>query len=446
MKIRTLNVVLFISIIPLIVSRSLSVHFRDKLIENLNYLRLMKVWVQLKPENIQKCDDLMEQIPDGWRIQTWGGATAIFRLNQEDPFDGKKSIFIHHTNKQGGAALIQEVPIPTTSQMIFSAYVRGTGGIVQIWFGNRKTCEWIKNAAWINIPPSKNWQSFSKNLIVPPNIDLARIWLRTSGNSIMEFDDVYLGTETNPDASINLIVNPGFETDGLTSNPILWWQNHIHSTTTAISFHQKYQKSLSYLNVLDMINGNIISIQERAKQIGTHCVLAPEMTSWLLSKSDQFEKIGGSAAREQIYRLAIQLAPNCPQPYAALAKLYTHSSAYWMAAELYKKASNLAENTPTSGRYSFEEGFLRLRYTGELDLAAIAFQKSIEHNGWEASSWHRGAALFYLGQTLELQGKPEEAKKAYQQILNCKDCIYYYDYARDRITSLASELHSKDEQ
>jgi len=221
----------------------------------------------------------------------------------------------------------------------------------------------------------------------------------------------------------------------------LWWNNHINLTPAKKIPQDNLLDNLSYQNIFDMLSGNFALIQERAEQLGSNCALAPEMTAWLLSKADDFEKVGGVAAREQIYQLAIQLAPSCPQPYAALARLYAQNNSNWVAAGLYKQAAYLAEDTLLSGRYSFEEGSLRLRYTGELDLATVAFQKAIEKSGWEASIWHQGAALFFLGQALELQGNLEESIAIYYRVLECNYCTYYHVDARNKIATLTSTLH-----
>ena len=411
---------------------------QNELYPNLYRLELIREWISLKPDKVKTNDCLRDNIPDRWSIQAWGGATAIFGLDENNPFNGKASAFIHRTNAQGGTAFTQDIWIPKTSQIYISAYAKGTKGAIQIWLGNRETGEWTKDAGWLNIPSTETWQFFTMRLKIPNNVNLVRLWLRATGDGTIRFDEIYIGTEASPDQEANLIENPGFEIDGVVFDPTWWWQTHVHPSAEKEALHNILSENLSYLNMYDMLKGNFALIQERAKGLGDHCALTPEMTSWLLSKADAFEKAAGATAREMIYRLTIQLAPNCPQPYAALAQLFEQYHSYWMAAELYQKAANLAGNTSTSGRYSFEEGILRLRYTGELDLAAIAFRKAVEHSGWEASSWHRGAALFYLGQALESLGNLEESVMTYQRVLDCRDCIYYHEYAHRKITSLIS--------
>lgn len=410
-------------------------------IQNYLNLRLIKSWLSIQPMGLQSSGALRDDIPDHWNIQVWGGARAFYNTNAEIQYSGERALFIHRTNTLGGAALIQDVSIPPSTRMDFSVYAKGAEGAIQIWLGNQQTGEWIKDAGWLNIPPTDTWEKFTLSLDVPSNTNLARFWLRAVGNGITGFDNAFTGTEEDMVSGTNLIRNPGFEKDGYTGDPLMWWQNHINQVLATNIPKNTQTDHLSYQNIYDMLNGNFALIQERAKQLGSNCAQTPEMTSWLLSKADDFEKAGGVAAREQIYQLAIQLAPSCPQPYAALARLIAQNNSNWMAAELYKQAAYLAEDTLLSGRYSFEEGSLRLRYTGELDLASVAFQKAIEKNGWEASIWHQGAALFFLGQTLEQQGKLEESIAIYNRVLECSYCTYYHEDARNKIATLTSTLH-----
>ncbi len=79
---------------------------------------------------------------------------------------------------------------------------------------------------------------------------------------------------------------------------------------------------------------------------------------------------------------------------------------------------------------------LRYRCTGELEQAAIAFQKAEQSSGWEGPVWYYGAAPFFLGQIWEALGHPREAVEAYRRVVACEKCVQPRTAASDRLAIL----------
>jgi tetratricopeptide (TPR) repeat protein len=160
------------------------------------------------------------------------------------------------------------------------------------------------------------------------------------------------------------------------------------------------------------------------------------MTGFLISKGMDVRLQGSKTASERIYQLAIDLTPNCPQPYTELANLYGLQSSYLIAADFYHRAAELAGMEPIAGRYSFEEGFIHVRHTGLIDQAIPALEKAEKITDWERSSWHQGAATFFLGTAYEEKGMLEEAIFAYQRVVDCLECTAHHEYAQARLDKL----------
>jgi tetratricopeptide (TPR) repeat protein len=160
------------------------------------------------------------------------------------------------------------------------------------------------------------------------------------------------------------------------------------------------------------------------------------MTSWLSGLIVRLEKSGGLASVEGLYKLASEFAPECPQPYAALAGLYEQQHSYTKAAELYHRAAVLSGESGLAGKYSFAEGLLHLRQTGDYMAAVRAFARAQGIPGWERGAWYRGAASFYLGQALEALDRFPESIDAYRRVLLCGSCSYYHAAAEERVSDL----------
>ena len=162
------------------------------------------------------------------------------------------------------------------------------------------------------------------------------------------------------------------------------------------------------------------------------------MTSWLTELGAELGKTGGIGTTEQVYQLAIELAPNCPQPYAKLANLYQSARAYWKAAEYYHQAYLRTNDAKLAARYCFREGLLQLRYVGDMVRTVYCFQLAEKVTGWEANQWEKGAASYYLGEALEAAGNIPGAIAAYKRVLNCEQCGWHHASALGRLKVLES--------
>jgi tetratricopeptide (TPR) repeat protein len=393
------------------------------LMQNLLRRDLIQTWMHVKPATSSNV--LNDDIPDSWSVQTWGGATAIYRIVTDQVFIGQRAVSLKRTNTTGGVALAQEVSVPANSQLLLSVYSKGVGGAIQVLGGEN-------TLGWMDIPATDTWQIYRLTFQVPSNANTVRLLLRAVDLGVIYFDEAYLGIASDGIAAANLLGNSGFEEDGVSGDPLIWWSSEVAAPVK----QNDLPRGITYMNIGDMLNGNSSVIQQRARELGGNCSESPAMTGWLLARGEDFEQAGGVFAREQLYQLAIKLAPNCPQPYAALADLYARAQSCWRAAELYNQAAHLSEGTPLSGYYSFQEGMLRQRCTGELEQAAIAFQKAEQSSGWEGAVWYYGAAPFFLGQVWEALGHPREAAEAYLRVLACEKCVEYRTAASDRLAIL----------
>jgi hypothetical protein len=394
------------------------------LIQNLLRRDLIQTWMRIKPVQ-PRIDVLQDDIPDGWVVQTWGYATAIYRIVTDQFVAGQDAVSIQRTNTAGGVALAQDVTVPVTSQLLLSVYSKGVGGAIQVLGGG-------DTLGWLYIPAADMWRNYRLTFQVSSNVNTIRLLLRGGELGVIYFDEAYLGVVSNGREESNLLKNSGFEEDGLSGDPLIWWFSEVAAPIEQNDF----PRGIAYMNIEDMLTGNSSAIQQRARELGGNCSESPAMTGWLLARGEDFERAGGVFAREQLYLVAIKLAPNCPQPYAALADLYARSQSCWRAAELYKQAAHLSEGTPPSGYYFFQEGLLRQRCTGELEQAAVAFKKAEQSSGWEGAVWYYGAAPYFLGQVWEALGHPREAVEAYRRVLTCEKCAEYHKAASDRLASL----------
>jgi len=395
--------------------------------QNLLRLGLIQTWMRVKPAQ-PRVYALNDDIPDGWVVQTWGGATAIYRIVTEHVFMGQRAVSIQRTNTTGGVALAQDVSVPANSQLLLSIYSKGVGGAIQV-LGDGDTL------GWINIPAANAWSNYRLMFRVSSNVNTIRLLLRAGDLGVIYFDEAYLGVASDGRAESNLLGNSGFEEDGVSGDPLIWWSSDVAAPVN----QNDLPRGIAYMNIGDMLNGNSSAIQWRARELGSNCSENPAMTGWLLARGEDFEQAGGVLAREQLYQLAIKLASNCPQPYAALAELYAQAQSCWRAAELYNQSARLSEGTPLSGYYSFQEGMLQYRCTGELEQAVIAFQKAEQSSGWEGAAWYYGVAPFFLGQVWEALGHPDEAADAYRRVVACGKCVEHRVTALARLQALTAQ-------
>jgi len=393
------------------------------LMQNLLRIDLIHNWMHVKPATMSNV--LNDDIPDRWSVQSWGGATAIYRIVTDQVFAGQRAVSIQRMNIDGGVALAQDVTVPATSQLLLSVYSKGVSGAIQVLGGG-------DTLGWIDIPAADTWRNYRLMFQVSSNVNSIRLLLRAGELGVIYYDEAYLGIASEGIEESNLLGNPDFEEDGISGDPLIWWSSNVAVTVK----QNTLPHGIAYMNIGNMLNGNTSAIQQRARDQESNCSESPAMTGWLLARGEDFEEAGGVNAREQLYQLAIKLAPNCPQPYAALAELYGGAQSCWRAAELYHQAARLSEGTPLLGYYSFQEGMLRYRCTGELEQAAIAFQKAEQSSGWQGAVWYYGAVPFFLGQIWETLGHPHEAAEAYRRVLACEKCVDYHTMAGARLEIL----------
>lgn len=409
--------------------------FPKAIMQNWLRVRIARAWMSVGLVEMEVDDALQDGIPDGWNVHWWGGARAIYRLECQEALAGDHAARVERTNDQGVASLVQDIAVSPDSHLFCTVYAKGAGGAVQFQFRTKETGD-REAYGWCDIAPSEDWQKYRLSVTVPPGKNEARLLLRS--RELTWFDEAYVGVESDGQLGPNLLRNPGFEQDGVSEDPLEWWQTHIIQPDALSIPEGRMPERLSYLNIIDMLAGRYDALRERSQQLGDRCASAPGMTSWLIARGDDFEREGGEAARERLYQLALELAPNCPEPYAALAGLYRSHHAFGRATELYHQATERSGETMLAGRYSFAEGFLHIRYTGDTERAIPALQQAEQLSGWEGGDWYWGAASLFLGQALEAEGRIEEAAAAYRRVIECEQCSYHHTAALNRLKALSA--------
>ena len=399
--------------------------------ENLLRNGVIASWMQWRTVDTAVDTGLKDGIPDRWDILTWGGAKGIFYTDDKAPFAGLRAAVIERTNTSGGAALVQNVSVRSGGQILVSVFAKGEGGAIQVQYRRDNQEPW-QNGGWMNIAPTVEWEQYRLSVAIPRERPDVRLLLRSS-HGFTSFDKTYFGFEEDGNPDRNLLKNSDFEQDGRDEDPLTWWHNQAEKVPPVrVTEGMFLERDISLKNIVDITVGNFDAIKRRAGELGGNCASKPEMTGWLLA-------LGGTSIETQaegFYLLARELAPNCPQPYAALAKLYASHLAFKSAADLYHKASELAEGTVLAGRYAFEEGFIHVRFTGKATEAISALRKAEKVKGWESGLWYRGAASLFLGYALESKGMYDEAGQAYRQVIECAICSYHRAEALERLESM----------
>ena len=408
---------------------------------NLERRQITKSWSSLEFSPEFYSNELQDGIPDGWQFESWGGARGIVELFSNEHNIGNRIAKLTHTNKAGDVALTQKINVNPGDRVIVSGYAQGEGGAIQVQLDDQINNKWVSEGVggWIAVPASVDWQHYVMTINVPENIDKLKLLLR--GSNI--YDDIYAGKEDiNGTPGANMLLNASFEEDGYTYDPITYWLDNVEIPTSSSFGVGDTSLGISYQNILSFQNGQYASITNRGNQLNGNCAYFPDMTAWLTAWGEYFEQEGGFAAKEKLYNLAIQIAPKCPQPYAALASLYSTHNANYKAAQLYHLASKLADESNLAGKYAFEEGFIHVRYTGLYQEAELALRRAENTHGWEGSHWELGAASYFLGQALEQLNRKEEAVEAYQRVLNCVACRSHHKPAIEKLQSTDPSLDS----
>jgi hypothetical protein len=404
----------------------------SSLVQNLIRVEMNKVWLAANVQAVTVSNHLHDGIPDEWTFHTWGDSRAIIALDPRDEANGDFAVRVERTSETGNLALVQEMPVTSGILLICRVDAKGVGGAIQL-LARVPGQDWA-NISWQDVTQNEMWQHYYLEVQVPTDSDIVLIRLRSEG--LTWFDDAYCSQEENGGLSANLLQNGDFGQDGMVEDPFAWWERSVSiAKVQELPPHDLLQQR-SYLNMIDMLNGDFDSIQLRASQLGSRCVDASDMTGWLLGRYREFEQAGGDVALERLYELAIALAPNCPEPYEALARLYRANRAYLPAAKYFHLASEHAGENVLAGKYAFEEGFLHIRYTGDLPSAILALTKAESQTGWESAPWYWGASSRFLGEALEAQGDFVAATAAYQRVLDCNRCVTHHQVARSRLDVL----------
>lgn len=421
-------------IILILVFCGLGINTAFYLPDNLKRVEIIKAWLSVKPTGLIRSNDLRDNLPDGWSLEAWGNSTQIIRIDNKDVYRGNSAALVLRTNSEGGAALTQDVKVEAGKTYSISFFVKGSDGALQLWFHDLKGT-WIKTGfgGWLSFPAHSDWTQEKLVATIPPGVDYVKLLFRAKEKSL--FDETYLGVLQNGVVGPNLLHNPGFEQDGISEDLLIWWQN-VTDISPLPSVDAGSSRNLGFSNILDMSRMNLGNIERRAQEIGNDCANRPGMTAWLLALGDNFEKAGGAAARESLYQLSIKLAPNCPQPYAALADLYSAHRAYESAAQYYQLAAEKSFGTSLAGRYYFNEGLILLRNIGDTRNAITAFEMAQRYDSWEHGAWYLGASTYFLGNALEQAGRIPEAIQAYQRVVGCQACSVQAKEAKKRLSNM----------
>ncbi len=428
------NIQKYLAAIALLVFLFATIDLDENLTGNYQKIIAVKTFLSLKLSDVHPSNALQDGIPDDWAVEAWGGAREKYDVITYDSYSGSRAASIEHTNQSGAATLTQQFSVLPQSTLIASIFTKGNSGAIRIQFWDESNKAW-SGGARKEVEPSSQWYQTTLELSVPAGTRQARILLYAD-KGLTLFDNAYVGLISGNQPGDNLLTNADFEEDGILEDPLIWWQSHVSYRKPNRYLSRLDSSSLAYLNLTDLINKNFSGIHTRAQAMGRDCALYPDMTSYLLSWGEEFNRIGGAAAEERLYQVAITLAPNCPRPYAALANLYKSSKSFWKASNLYVKAAELSVGTILEGKYAFEAGLIEWMYTGELDKALLHLKRAEEINGWALSQWEQGAATYYLARTLEDLGRNNEAVQAYMRLIECKKCDSHHEAAKIQIENI----------
>jgi tetratricopeptide (TPR) repeat protein len=407
------------------------------LVQNL-YLRYIDYkWNSVELTGFTQNNQLQDGFPDDWLPRTWNNGRAVFQNETNEVRTGSFAVLVEKTSSGGVVALTQNITVPEgATDVTLQVFAKGDGGAAQIRYIFEGQTNAV-NGGWQDIPPQETWRNYQVTKQIPAEVQQIEVHFRSHGRTY--FDDAFLEFGRTGLAGANLLNNPGFEVDGLNQDPFVWWQEHANLPEVDPIPETVLTGELPFLNILDMLNGRYNNIQQRIEQQTLPCATTPEMTSWLLDLAPEIEEQGGASAREKLLQLAIALAPSCPQPYGQLARLYEENGVYYSAAQQYRRAAEIAGETPLAGYYYFNEGLIHVRQTGDLDQAIYTLEKAETLEVWVTGIVFQGASAYNLGLAYKNAGLPEQAALSFQRVLDCDFCSYYRDGAEAELAELAGE-------
>jgi tetratricopeptide (TPR) repeat protein len=380
-----------------------------------------KEWFQLEYKG-NTSDALQDHIPDGWTVALWDQGLAAYKLDTTQYFHGKASVFINKNTENGRAMLKQDFSVPgnTISCGVFHKGDKGFFRLISDHLLGRET---------ITLPQAEDWTYSSMDFNMSAESSTATLLLGIgSGKGEIWFDEIHCYLSNSDDT---LLVNGDFEKDGKPYDPIAWWvqilsyQNLPANYGTIVNWvrgNTSLRISDNFLNAANLMIGNFDDVTVRMTKKSNGCYHNEGSPSILLSLSSRFQPEGGLELSERLAELGTYLMPNCPQSYAFLGSLYQSVNSYNLAAYYYGEAARRSQPGAQKGAYLFEQGRLHVIGTGDSLTAISVLKQALENKGWERSPWYRGAALIELGNAYFQAGLHEQAREAYQKVINCGEC------------------------
>jgi len=385
---------------------------------------------------------LQDGVPDGWTPSIWGGAgRAVHALDATQAHSGQQSATIRRTNSSGFAVFGQAIALPAGREMICGVYSRGSTAFIQIIVGD-------KTIGYAELPASQSWTLTETRFASPPGSSgvPATLYLGL-GPAIGQtwFDDAYC--RDSADAANNLLTNAGFEQDGVSEDPLAWWSSHVTfgyrdqaalkwAAQTVSAAPVRSGADIARQNIVDLLQGQPGLVRQRMPAVLSGCTTQEANPGIWLGLEDTVMSQAGSAAFERLAQLAQSLMPGCPQPYAALGKLYLASSGYQKASQMFGAAVLRSQPGPQRGLSAFAQGNLEVTVLGNWDQAIEALTAAEQNPGWEDAPWYYGAAAIDLGQAWQASGHCAEARAAYTRVLNCPACVARWPDARAALMTL----------
>jgi hypothetical protein len=292
-KFSRLNLIIVGAVVSAVLLLLLSPY--NSLFHNITLRYIDYKWNSVALTGLTVNNHLQDGLPDYWQARTWGGGQAIIQKAAEGGRTGLHAASVEKTSDVGVAALSQILKIPENrNQHSFWVFAKGDAGAAQVrfLFEGQPGAE---NGRWITIPATTDWQRYQFETAIPAGAARAEALLRSSGQTA--FDDAYLWFVLPEGEIENYLLNPGFETDGVEQDPLVWWQEHAVLPDINAIPETSLAGELPFLNIMDMLNGRYDAISQRLTEQQQPCAAMPEMTSWLLNLAPEIEAQGGSAAR-----------------------------------------------------------------------------------------------------------------------------------------------------
>jgi tetratricopeptide (TPR) repeat protein len=383
-------------------------------------------------------NSLQDSVPDGWVPANWRNSLAVLTIDHQTSRTGRRSAHIQKNNDRDASVFEQSFAPPPGKEVQCGVYSLGDAAFLGI------LGDGIQGRNYTTMPESDEWVSSTLRFTTPAEGDIATLYfgLRDSTGKVW-FDDAFC--RETAQGSGQLIENGGFEADGTREDPEQWWTVVRRSQGSAFDDLEQAYSSIaklpegwparvSRLNAADLLLGRNERVVARMQHSLEGCVGDDRNPDFLLGLGANIQPDGGLSAYERAIQLAILLMPNCPQPYAELAELYSSAGAYDRAASLYEEAASRARPGAQRSAYLFTEGRIHVISTGDWNRAIDRLSRAQLNTDW-ANSDH-GVATLYLGNALVQAGRCDEARLAYQTVLGCGECTSRHAEALSSLNEL----------